>query len=363
MNTSYGLTVPALRGKQGDRTYYQCMVPNSVLNNFFPINMEPESDKSQRTIDPKHAAEIADYLIENGESYVLGAITYAMDQEGDFEPSPGLGPDIGTLTIPMAASMRSLDGQHRRQGLKQAIDEEPDIAHDTTSILIYVEPELLKRRQMFSDMNATPKVVAKALNVSFDTRDPFALVAVRLAKEHPLLVGHVEMQAARVKSGTADYFSLAGIFDALKRIKLGLVLPRGRQPKHDPDELFELGSKFFDLLSDSRPEFAVAAKLSEELAGSELATQMRALREESILFSTTTLRAIAGAVHTVMNTENVDDPRVFAKGLASIDFSPAAKMFVDCGFVTPGKSTPNARNQEVLAATVAIGNAILAGNR
>ncbi len=360
--STYGLSVPALRGQQGDRTYYQCMVPNSVLNNFFPINMEPESDKSQRTIDPKHAAEIADYLIENSESYVLGAITYGMDMEGEFvSVSPDS--DIGTLTIPMAANMRSLDGQHRRQGLKQAIDEDPDIAHDTTSILIYVEPDLLKRRQMFSDMNATPKVVAKALNVSFDTRDPFALAAVRLAKEHSLLIGHVEMQAARVKTGTADYFSLAGIFDAVKRLKLGLVLPRGRQPKRDADELFELGSKFFDLLADSRPEFEEAAKLSEEYSGSELAARIRPLREESILFSTTTLRAIAGAVHTVMYTQSVDDPRAFVKGLASIDFSPKAEMFQECGFVTPGKSTPNARNQEVLAATVAIGNAILEGNR
>ena len=38
-------------------------------------------------------------------------------------------------------------------------------------------------------------------------------------------------------------------------------------------------------------------------------------------------------------------------------------MFQACGFVSPGKSTPNARNQEVLAATGAISNAILAGNR
>ncbi len=67
MNTSYGLSLPALRGQQGGRTFYQCMVPNSVLNNFFPVNMEPATDRSQRTIDPKHAKEIADYLVENGD--------------------------------------------------------------------------------------------------------------------------------------------------------------------------------------------------------------------------------------------------------------------------------------------------------
>ncbi len=359
--STYGLSVPALRGKQGDRTYYQCMVPNSVLNNFFPVNMEPESDRSQRTIDPKHAEDIGNYLIENSESYVLGAITYSMDMEGKFDPVKD-GEDIGVLTIPMGANMRSLDGQHRRQGLKQAIDEDPDIAHDTTSILIYVEPDLLKRRQMFSDMNATPKVVAKALNVSFDTRDPFALAAVRLAKEHRLLAGHVEMQATRVKNASADYFSLAGVYDATKRLTLGLSLPRGRQPKQDPEAVFNLGSSFFDLLADSRPEFVEAAKLSEQYSGGALVEAVKALREQSILFSTTTLRAVAGAIYLCMLRHETGDPRHFAQGLAAIDFSPEAEMFISSGFLTPGKTTPNARNQEVLAATVAISDEILKNN-
>jgi len=353
---SYGLSVPAIRGQQGDRTYYQCMVPNSVLNNFFPVNMEPEADRSQRTVDPKHAQDIADYLIDNAGDYVLGAIVYSMDQEGEFEPR--VGDDIGVLTIPMGANMRSLDGQHRRHGLKKAIDEEPSIAEDSTSILIYVEPDLLRRRQMFSDMNATPKVVAKALNVSFDTRDPFALAAVKLSNNHPLLKGHIEMQAARVKSATADYFSLAGVYDALKRVQFGSVLPRGRQPKYDEAELYRLGSDFFDVLADSRPEFEEAANIGLALTGADLASAMKRMREKSIVFSTTTLRAIAGAVHDVI-TEVGDDKQFLTEGLSRIDFSPDAPMFVKCGFVTPGKSTPNARNQEVLAASTAIKEAIL----
>jgi len=353
---SYGLSVPALRGHQGDRTYYQCMVPNSVLNNFFPVNMEPEADRSQRTVDPKHAQDIADYLIDNSDDYVLGAIVYSMDQEGEFTPQ--VGNDIGVLTIPMDANMRSLDGQHRRHGLKKAIDEEPSLADDSTSILIYVEPDLLRRRQMFSDMNATPKVVAKALNVSFDTRDPFALAAVKLSNQHTLLKGHIEMQAARVKSTTANYFSLAGVYDALKRVKFGSVLPRGRQPKYDEDDLYQLGSDFFDVLAASRPEFEEAASIGDTLDGAELATAMKLMREKSIVFSTTTLRAIAGAVHEVITLVG-DDKQLLIDGLAAIDFSPAAPMFRDCGFVSPGKSTPNARNQEVLAASTAIAKAIL----
>lgn len=354
---SFGLSVPALRGKQGDRIYYQANIPNSVLNNFFPINMEPEADRSQRTVDPKHAQEIADYVVDNADNYVLGAITYSMDTEGEFASS-SLHPDIGVLTIPVNASMRSLDGQHRRLGLKKAIDEDPDVAHDTLSVLLYVEPDLLARRQMFSDMNATPKVVAKALNVSFDTRDPFALAAVRLAEEHPMLKGHVEMQAARVKPASANYTSLAGVYDALKRIKHGSVLPRGRAQKQDANDLFDLGSKFFDVLDKARPEFAAAAQIAEDYTGDDLVAEMKTLRESSILFSTTTLRAIAGAVHDVIELVGFDEGFLI-KGLASIDFKPSSPAFIKVGFVTPPKSTPNARNQEVLAASKVVFDAIV----
>lgn len=350
---SYGLTIPALRGKQGDRTFYLALVSNKILNNFFTINMEPESDRSQRTIDPKHAQEIANYIVENNGDYLLGAVTYAVDTEGIFNPPDG---EIGTLTIPLDANLRSIDGQHRRQGLKIAIDEDPSIAEDSTAVCLYVEPDVLRRRQMFSDMNATPKVVAKALNVSFDTRDPFAQAAVRLAQEHQLLKGHVDMKAARVKATSSDFFSLAGVYDGVKRLRLGVTLPRGRSPRYDADDLYKIGGAFFDTLGEARPEFDRMKELAVLSQGDpkEFADTMQALRSVSIVYSTTTLRAIAGAFHLAMEEAGTSDPSQFKKGLASIDFAPNAELFRKTGFVSPGKSTPNARNQEVLAATYAL---------
>src|SRR5262249_14512274 len=146
------------------RTFYQVTVPNSVLNNFFTVNMDPPAEKSQRQLDPKHAHDIRDYILENPDEYLLGAVVYAVDQECVFKESE-ISPSIGTLTIPFGTNLRSLDGQHRRSGLNEAIAEDSEIGNEDTAVLIYVEPDVAKRRQMFSDMNATPKVVAKALNV------------------------------------------------------------------------------------------------------------------------------------------------------------------------------------------------------
>src|SRR5262249_46745166 len=160
----------------------------SVLNNFFTVNMDPPAERSQRQLLPRHATDIKEYILENPDEYVLGAIIYAVDQECTFTESE-LSPDVGSLTIPFRTNLRSLHGQHRRQAINEAISEDPEIQNDHTAVLIYVEPDVTKRRQMFSDMNATPKVVAKALNVAFDSRDPFARAAQNLAEKHPFLRG------------------------------------------------------------------------------------------------------------------------------------------------------------------------------
>ncbi len=152
---------------------YLVLPTNDVLNTFFTTEMEPVDDRSQRALDPKHARQIGDYIVANPTEYALGAITYAVDQEGEFEPFEE-GADIGLLHLPLTARLRSVDGQHRRRGIKDAIDVLAAVGEEHTALLIYVESRLDKRKQMFSDMNNTARVVSKAINVAFDSRDPFA---------------------------------------------------------------------------------------------------------------------------------------------------------------------------------------------
>lgn len=346
-----GIQIAALKGKQGTRTVYQAMVQNSVLNNFFTINMDPPSESSQRQIVEGHAKDIGEYIVANPDEYVLGALIYAVDQECTFTPS-SISKDLGVLTIPFGTNLRCLDGQHRRKGLNEAIAQDEEFANDSTAVLIYVEPEVQKRRQMFSDMNATPRVVAKALNVKFDSRDPFARAAQRLTAEHPLLKTTTETEAARVKQNTDKWFSLGAIFDALKRLQVGAGGRVRVSTNYDEDVIVSRGKQFFDLLENSRTEF-------EELRKGMSTENMRA---KSILLSSTTLRVLAGAINLRLQEDGeLTDLAVYRDALAKVDFKPSSAMWQASGFVSPGKSTPNARNQEVLAATKALAMA-LGGN-
>ncbi len=351
LTSSTGLALPALRGRQGDRTIYLVLPTNNVLNTFFTAEMEPVDDRSQRPLDPKHAAKIGDYIVANPRDYLLGAITYAVDVVGTFdEVEPGTG--IGVLHLPLTARLRSVDGQHRRRGLKHAIDVVDAIGGEHTALLIYVESDLAKRKQMFSDMNNTARVVPKTLNVAYDSRDPFARAVNTLIAQHPLLAGRVETEAARVKPGTDALYTLGGVHDVSKRLFVGQD-GRVREPgRFDEQEILTRVSSFFDLLQKARPEFAAAAD----------ADTLDALRSSTILFSSTTLRVLAGAVYEcVWKQPGGDDSLDFLiDPLAAVDFAPGDPVWRASGLVSPGKATPVSRLQEVRAATHALARRLTA---
>jgi len=195
--SNFGVRVPAIRGKQGSRVFYVLNLPNEFLRNIFK-DVQPAVEKSQRPLDHKHSEDIKHYILQNRSDYLIGALTYAMDMDGDFQPFSGQnneGFTLGELNIPLGAQFSSLDGQHRREALVNLAIDDSKIREETTAVLIYVESDISKKRQMFSDMNSTPRKVSKSLNVAFDSRDPFARSAKILIKKHPLLINRVEEMA------------------------------------------------------------------------------------------------------------------------------------------------------------------------
>lgn len=347
-----GLSLPALRGHQGGRTFYLTLPTNAVLTGFFPTEIEGSDDRSQRPLDPRHARQIRDYIAGNPVGYALGALVYAVDREGAFdEITPGSG--IGVLRLPLDARLSSIDGQHRREGLRQSIAAMAELQRQSTAVLIYVEPDLSRRRQMFSDMNNTARKVSKALNVAYDSRDPFARAAVAISENHSLLSGRVDRVNPRVLGGSGQLYTLAAVHDALKRLFVGPVGRVKDATRFDEDEVAARGMRLFDALAESRPELTETE-----------ATELDDLRAKSILLSSTTLRVIASAVW--LASEQVGLDAVFAglaEKLRATDFSPSARIWQDSGFVSPGRTTPNARSQEMRTASDMLALVLLEGTR
>jgi DGQHR domain-containing protein len=335
----------ALRGKQGDRTIYVILPDNATLNNLIPPDMEPAGERAERVLDPKHAADIADYIRTNPKEYVLGALTYASDQEGEFEEAfPGA--RIGIWHLPLSARLRVSDGQHRRHGGKQVLDASDAVdwfGQQHTAVLVYVEDDLTKRKQMFSDMNWTPRVVNKSVNVNFNSRDVVARVTQRLVAEHPLLAGRTEAEKGWITKASRSLYTLGAVYEAVRCLTVGAS--RGRTPVLAEDTVYADADAFFTLLMDARPELQEVLDKPETTEG---------WRAASILLNGTTLKMLATAIFSARGSDHGLTFAELVHPVERLDFAPNAPLWRYSGFVPAGTTTPSSRNQEVRAAVQAV---------
>jgi len=345
-------SIPAIRGIQGGRAFFTTNLPISLLRTLLQENLDFDSERSQRDLDAKHSNSIARYVLANQSSYVLGALTFAINKEPKFTVKNSGENDpwqIGILDIAKDLKISSLDGQHRREALITAAYELESLNEESIAVLIYVESGLENRRQMFSDMNSTSKKVSKALNILFDKRDPFAKAAKIVVESHELLKGRVENYSGSIRGDSNMFFTLSGVKDAIRNLEVGGSGRVADPEKYSTEYLVKQATIFFDFLIESRPEFRQAMGGRSELL---------ALRENSILLSSTTLRVIAGALYKYKKLHNlIEMPKSQASLIthfSKIDFNKDSKIFLQAGFIKPGSTTPQARNQEMGAASSAI---------
>src|SRR5438045_2585489 len=118
---SYTLAFPAIKGTQAGRDFYIAMCPLRVIPKIFVFDEEevPPELRAQRTLNKARIPEIAAYLNNNPESYILSALTASVDAKLAFLPAAASGPEsgMGMLNIPMDARILINDGQHRRAAI------------------------------------------------------------------------------------------------------------------------------------------------------------------------------------------------------------------------------------------------------
>ena len=159
----------------------------------------------------------------------------------------------------------------------------------------------------------------------------------------------MEQLAPRVKADSSDFFSLSSIQDTLKKLYVGTGGRVKDSSSMTDEDIVERGSDFFDVLLKARPEYSEAQRSQSALLK---------YRTSTILFSSTTLRALAGAVYKAtlyygeQSGRTIQDKLVTA--ISKVDFTVNSKLFINAGFISAGSPTPSARNQEVIAATNAI---------
>ncbi len=260
----FEILLPALRGRQAGRDYYLVMCPLQLVPRLFQAEEGIEPDlRAQRGLNPGRVPEIARYIADHPDSYVLSALTGSIDCAVTFEPIAGKSAlsGMGTLRIPLSARLLILDGAHRRAAIEAVLRQKPELGSETVSLVLFVDPELQKSSQLFSDLRRFGAQSSRSQGILNDTRDEMALLAKELVNRIDPFRELTEMVRSKISNRSLKLFTLSGIYHATT------ILLAEKRKDSFPEKL-SLSSRFWTEVAANIPDWGRAQR--REVSPAEL---------------------------------------------------------------------------------------------
>lgn len=364
----YCLRAPAHRYWQGGRCVYYFALDLQALDGLLPQRVDEDMIReTNRRLTPSHARNIQNYLRQN-EDWLLGAMLLGVSPKAvEFEPyrdeNDQANINFGELRIlaNLRNTMRIFDGQHRRRAIGDLLlDLAEGVGNDSGNgkaisqaavpVALYAEEDLRSLRQMFADASKTKPIEASTVT-RFDQRNAFNLAAVHLSENSRLFGGRIEMERTTVAASSRSLLSINQLAADLKALDVGI---RGRVSQElnighmqNLDGLYQSCLTWSDdFLPAARNEFA------ELSIGAIEDSEIPALRRQTLAFSATFIRILAGCYHQwISRVPDVWEP--LADYVRKADLTPRrgyGSLLVEAGVMAPGASSPVARRQEVQGA-------------
>lgn len=212
---NYKLQMPAVKGTQCGREYYTIIVPFSLLPKLFYYNEElvPAELRAQRELNEKRVPEIASYILHN-DDWLFSSLTATVDGDLEFMPISPEQPDVGTLEVDMNANFFINDGQHRRAGIIEAMQQNPMLKNETISVVIFQYESVEHSNQMFADLNRYAQKPTKSLNVLYDSRDPLSQATSEMVQRIDLFKDFTDKDRVSLAARSPKLFTLASLYEA-----------------------------------------------------------------------------------------------------------------------------------------------------
>jgi DNA sulfur modification protein DndB len=311
MSDDYQLSFPAIRGIQAGREYYVAMCPVNVAVDIIKVSEDdvevPDELKAQRSLNKARIPAIADYIVENPESYAFSSLTVSIDSNVRFNAfgEDGMKRKLGILKVPYGVTYLINDGQHRCAALEQALKEKPELKHETISLVLYVDQGLKRSQQLFADLNRYVVRPTPSISILFDHRDPMARLMMDVVGKVEVFKDLTEKTKTTISNRSRKLFTLSVLYqstcDLLKKKKGSDVT----------DEEIEVAVKFWSEVCANINDWQLAAR--REVATSEL-------RKDTIHAHGITLRAL-GRLGSSLLSITEKEWKTKLKGLKEVDWS------------------------------------------
>lgn len=220
MSDSY-YVFPAVRGIQAGKEFYTAMFPLKLIPELFRevnIPLVPPDLRAQRILNKRRIPEIKKYILENPYTYVFSSITISVDGNMEFEPVGEEDYQIGKLKIDKNSRIVINDGQHRIEAIKQALQENPRLAYETISVVVFLDLGLKRSQQIFTDLNRYSVKPTPSISILYDYRDQMAELARYLAENVYYFKGLVEYEKSSISNRSHKLFTLSSIYHATKEL-------------------------------------------------------------------------------------------------------------------------------------------------
>lgn len=215
---------PVIRGIQAGREYYVAMWSLRLMRQVSIFNedeLSPEL-RAQRTLNKARIPEMSGYVIDNPHDYVFSALTVSIDSNVEFDPLPGQD-KLGMLKVPMEAKFIINDGQHRRQAMIEALEQRPELAHETIAVVFFLDIGLERCQQMFADLNRHAIRPSRSLGLLYDHRSDKAKLAKLVILKSEFFREIVDMEKSSLAKRSRKLFTLSAFFNACADLVEGLA--------------------------------------------------------------------------------------------------------------------------------------------
>lgn len=228
------LNIPAIRGILGDIVYYTSSFTfKQIAERVKKIDQELHTstslkDQLQRSLT-KNYERITDYILSQKEHFFNALVLAVYDGDPVWnEIEVGFkGEDyynMGFLRLNGEEKIFPVDGQHRVEGIKDAIKKSPELEDETIAVILighHKDKEgMEKTRRIFSTLNRYAKPVSTGDIIALDEDDTVAIVTRNMLESFPLFmnenISDEKKTKAIVEKDMKSFTSLIKLYETNK---------------------------------------------------------------------------------------------------------------------------------------------------
>lgn len=253
------MKIPAIRGRMGDWDYYiSTLTFQQVNDNISKIDDELHKSETlkeliQRSITNNYIS-IKKYILNQPELFFNSLVLAVYNDypewiEIEVKYDNLETYQIGLLDFPSQHKIFPVDGQHRVEGIKAALAEDPSLAEMKISAIFIGHKNdefgLKRTRRLFSTLNRYAKPVTMDDIIALDEDDSIAIVTRNLLENHKLFFGKkiTKSKNKAIPNDDKDSFtSIITLYECNKEIlkySRKLIKKNNPEPSRDKKSLPE----------------------------------------------------------------------------------------------------------------------------